>query len=142
MILLGKKNIIIILTYGKTKYIYNSYVRNYVRIACATIFLLNKNGGTIMKLILYFRNKITKYIYKFLKIEYAKRFLNSFKKPYSFTDNNGSLIKFTRRKHDCISIFLQGRSIDEIGLVLNISPKVVEYLIENIEYKLNNDFEH
>ena len=45
-------------------------------------------------------------------------------------------IYFTRREADCMGWLLKGKTIRGVGIVLNISPRTVEYYIKNMKKKI------
>ncbi len=51
-----------------------------------------------------------------------------------------SLINLTPRESECISIYMQNRTIKEIGKFLNLSPRTVERHIENVKKKLGVNY--
>ena len=60
---------------------------------------------------------------------------NTSKEKYSLTNKNGEVVNLTSRESDCISIIIQGRTMKEIGRMLNLSPRTVERHIDNIKQK-------
>ncbi len=50
--------------------------------------------------------------------------------PFSYT-------YFTQREADCVFHLLQGKTMTEIGQILKLSPRTVEYYLTNIKKKLN-----
>ncbi len=67
-----------------------------------------------------------------------KKFFDEINKTKSLQliNKNGELINFTKREAECISIFMQNRSMKEIGKHLDLSPRTVEHYLENVKQKL------
>ena len=94
------------------------------------------------------KNKLAIYEDKFdisclEKIEIKrKEFFDEINKPNNrqLINQNGDLIKLTKREADCMSIFMQNRTIKEIGKHLELSPRTVERYIENVKQKLGVNY--
>jgi DNA-binding CsgD family transcriptional regulator len=44
---------------------------------------------------------------------------------------------FTQREAECVMQILQGKTLNEVGDILNLSPRTVEYYLGKIKRKLN-----
>lgn len=46
-------------------------------------------------------------------------------------------VYFTQREAECMMHLLQGKTLNEVGAALNLSPRTVEYYLSKIKRKLN-----
>lgn len=116
-------------------------------------FFLN-NINLLSSYILYIKDKANKIInvcdsQKF--INYTNCYIPECQKPENnfelmmeklnirrfFLDCEDSSNYLTKRQADCLHYYMQGYTIKEIGIILNISSRTVEFYIENIKLKLN-----
>jgi DNA-binding CsgD family transcriptional regulator len=52
------------------------------------------------------------------------------------SDRGRSLIQFSKREIECIAFMMIGLTIPEIGVAMSLSPRTVEYYINNLKSKL------
>ena len=55
-----------------------------------------------------------------------------------FLDGQYSHIYFTQREYECIKLVAKGKSLKEIGISLNLSPRTVETHLEKARKKLGS----
>lgn len=72
---------------------------------------------------------------KFLKpkrIPKQRRILRSY-----LLGNKFPGIYFTQRESECMTMFLQGKTVESTAASLNLSPRTVEFYLKNMKIKLN-----
>jgi len=141
-----------IISHFNLMFIHNDHIENYGFGSPDKIEYLNKilqNKAEVELFCLYLREKLYSHINsnsvalgfseeKFLPPPLKSKYSHS-PIPDSFTFScNSYHAKITRREVQCVSLIAQGYSQKEIGRILGISPRTVEFHLTQIRLKFNN----